>query len=239
MLGFAPIAASPLGAPSANETFSISAQNGVYALSLQGAGKLITDIYPSGSFLLNGRAVALNKGKAISAESGTYTLSGSTADIETRSNDANILLDRNYGLVAANGSYTVTLQDATLKQGFGLIAESGAYTLSGQDFTLQIAVSISADSGAFVLTGQDASRNIGEVFDSGSFTVTVTDADLVYGRSVELGFYSYAASGQAVIFRGFLSPFVPLSIYTEQTDAASNPFTEATDGSTPIWTEVA
>lgn len=239
MLGFAPIAASPLGAPSANETFSISAQNGVYALSLQGAGKLITDIYPSGSFLLNGRAVALNKGKAISAESGTYTLSGSTADIETRSNDANILLDRNYGLVAANGSYTVTLQDATLKQGFGLIAESGAYTLSGQDLTLQIAVSILADSGAFVFTGQNTSRKIGEVFDSGSFTVTAIDADLVYGRSIELGFHSYTASGHDVKFRGYLSPNLPLEIYTEQTDAASNAFTSATNAGTPIWTEVA
>ena len=239
MLGFAPIAATPLGAPSANEAFSISAQNGVYALSLQGAGKLITDIYPSGAFLLDGRAVGLNTGNTITAESATYTLSGSTADIETRSNDANILLDRNYGLVAASGSYTVTLQDASLKQGFGVIAESNAYTLSGQDLTFQIAVSISADSGTFVLTGQDAFRKIGEVFDSGSFTMAVNDADLVYGRSVELGFYSYTASGHDVKFRGFLSPLVPLEIYTEQTDAASNAFTSATNAGTPIWTEVA
>ena len=164
MLGFAPIAASPLGAPSANETFSISAQNGVYALSLQGAGKLITDIYPSGAFLLNGRAVGLNIGNIITAENATYTLSGSTADIETRSNDANILLDRNYGLVAASESFTGTLHDATLMKGFGIIAESNAFALSGQDLILQIAVSISADSGSFVLTGQDAFRKIGEVF---------------------------------------------------------------------------
>ena len=239
MLGFAPIAASPLGAPSANETFSISAQNGVYALSLQGAGKLITDIYPSGSFLLDGRAVALNKGKAISLESVAYTLSGSTADIETRSNDANILLDRNYGLVAANGSYTVTLQDAALKQGYGLIVDSTAFTLSGQDLTFQIAVSILADSGTFVFTGQDALKNIGEVFDSGSFTLTGIDADLVYGRSIELGFHSYTSSGYDVKFRGYLSPNLPLEIYTEQTNAASNAFTSATNTGTPIWTEVA
>ena len=239
MLGFAPIAASPLGAPSANESFSISAQNGVYALSLQGAGKLITDVYPSGAFLLNGRAVGLNTGQAISAESATYTLSGSTADIETRSDDANILLDRNYGLVAASGSYTVTLQDAALKQGYGLIVDSTAFTLSGQDFTFQIAVSIVADSETFVLTGQDALKNIGEVFASGSFTLTGIDADLVYGRSVELGFYSYKTSGHDVKFRGFISPDIPSQIYTEQTDAASNAFTSATDTGTPIWTEVA
>ena len=240
MLGFAPIAASPLGAPSANESFSISAQNGVYALSLQGAGKLITDIYPSGEFLLDGRAVGLNTGNTITAESATYTLSGSTADIETRSNDANILLDRNYGLVAASGSYTVTLQDAALMKGFGIIAESNAYTLSGQDFTLQIAVSISADSGTFVLQGQNAARKISEVFDSGSFTLTANDADdLVYGRYIVVNSSSYIIAGQTVKFRGFLSPSVLPSIYTEQTDAASNAFTSATNAGTPIWTEVA
>lgn len=229
MLGFAPIATTPLGAPSANEAFTLTAQNGVYALSLQGAGKLITDIYPSGTFLLNGRAAGLSAGRPTQANSGTFVLEGQ-----------DVTLDQNYGVIASNGSFTLAVYDVELDRNAGLIAESGAFTLTGQDLTLQIDVSISAESGAFVLQGQNAARKISEVFDSGSFTLTANNADgLVYSRNIIVESSPYSITGQTVKFRGFLSLSVLPSIYTEQTDAASNAFTAATNAGTPIWTEVA
>lgn len=65
-----------------------------------------------------------------------------------------------YTLTAAQGSFTLTGQDANLVVGrLPLTADQGAYTLTGQDATLtydQNFYTVTADAGSFTLTGQSA-----------------------------------------------------------------------------------
>ena len=65
MLGFTPIAAGPLASSTTQQGLSFSVDAGSYTVSYQGAGKLVTDVYPSGSYILDGRAVDLTKAKSV------------------------------------------------------------------------------------------------------------------------------------------------------------------------------
>ena len=226
MLGFAPIATTPLGAPSANEAFTLQAQSGTYTLSLQGAGKLITDIYPSGTYVLNGRAVGLSAQRPANFDAGSFTLEGQ-----------DITFDQGYGVIASNGSFTLTGNDVVFDTGFGLVTQSGEYTLTYQ--TVNIDISMAVGSGTFTLTGQGTPKGIGEAVQSNPYVVTYQDASVTAQRLMSAESASYSKVGYTVRFLGFISPNIPVAVYTEQTDAASSAFTEASDTGTPIWTEVA
>lgn len=202
MLGFAPIATTPLGAPSANEAFSLQAQTGVYALSMQGAGKLITDIYPSGSFTLNGRAAGFSAQRPANFAAGTFTLVGQ-----------NITLDQGYGVIANNASYTLTGQNITFDTGFGVVVVSGSFTVTGQSINVDIAMN--AESGSFTLTGQDALKGIGESVDQATFTVTYQDAAVTAQKKITAENQSQTLTGHEIDIRGFLSAYVPPEIWTE------------------------
>ena len=79
MLGFSPIAATPLGATSAQQGLTFEVDAGSYAVSYQGAGKLITDVAPTGAFTLDGRAADLSITMNVSLGAGTFTLAGQDA----------------------------------------------------------------------------------------------------------------------------------------------------------------
>jgi len=79
MLGFTPIAATPLGATSALQGLTFEVDAGSYAVSYQGAGKLITDVAPTGVFTLDGRAVDLTKVMSVAVGAGAFTLTGQDA----------------------------------------------------------------------------------------------------------------------------------------------------------------
>ena len=204
MLGFAPLATTPLGTSSHNEAFTLVAQSGTYAISTQGVGKLITDVYPSGSYTLNGRAISLGVGYAnMTFDTGTFTLSGQS-----------LVFSIGQGIVFDTGTYTITTNDADLVPRFGVVAESLGYTLSGQN--IGFSVLFKAPSGTYTLTGHDAFKGVGEGFENGSFTMTGRDAEfsIAMTAKIETGLAA-TLTGSDIQFRGFFSPYVPPEIWTE------------------------
>lgn len=203
MLGNFAIAAQPIadirGAP-----YALAVTHGQYALSMQGAAKLITDIYPSGTFALSGQAVSLSAQRPFNVSAGTYTLTGH--DVE---------LDDGYGIVVGSGSYTLTGQDFVFDTGFGLVWAKGVFTLTGQNVSL--AISMNAESASFHVAGQDALKGIGEAFEVGSFTLTGQDASVTaqFNMSVDAGSIDFDTSNHDIKIRGFLSAYVPPETWTE------------------------
>ena len=203
MLGNFAIAAQPIadirGAP-----YALAVTHGQYALSMQGAAKLITDIYPSGTFTLSGQAVGLSAQRPSDFSAGTYTLTGH--DVE---------LDDGYGIVVGSGSYTLTGQDFVFDTGFGLVWAKGVFALTGQDINANI--SMNAVNGSFTVTGQDALKGVSEVFEVGVFTLTGQDASVTgqFNMSVDAGAINFNTSNHDIKIRGFLSSYVPPETWTE------------------------
>ena len=204
MASFASITQLPIGSAATSESFSLSAESGTYALSMHGAAKLITDIYPSGVYLLNGRIVDFKVGYAFAIDSGSFALSGTDAETENRTDNTKILLDVNFGVPAEAGVFALTGQDVELDSGFGLISESGSYVITSNNVNFNISMAIPSVS--YVLTGQDTSQKISEVFDAGSFAVTLQDNAVFANLILTAESFSYTASGKDVRFLGFLSP---------------------------------
>ena len=202
MLGFAPIAATPLGTPSPNESYVIQVTAGTFAVSYQGAGKLITDVYPSGTFLLDGRAAALGANRPSNFDAGSFILEGQ-----------DVILDEGYGIVVPGGSFTLTGQDAVFDTGFGVVWMNGDYTVTGQ--SINIDISSAAPSGSFTVTGQPVTKGISDVVGSSEFTMTLQDATITAQFHIRSEAQSQSLSGKDTSFRGFFSPYVPPEIWTE------------------------
>jgi len=208
MLGFAPLATTALGAPTANENYALQVTTGTFTLSMQGAAKLITDIYPSGTFTLNGRSVGLSAGRPSTFTTGSFTLSGQ-----------NINFDQNFGLIIDSvynsAAFALTGQNLVFDTGFGLAANNGSFALSGQSIDFTKDMNVSADVGTFTLTGQDALKGVGEAFDVGTFTYTGQNATLFVGRFLRPVSGSFTYTYQNFKTRGWFSPTVPDAIWTE------------------------
>jgi len=201
MLGLSAIAALPIG-DARGVPYVMSVTHGTYALSMQGAAKLITDIYPSGTFTLSGNAVTLSAQRAFPVDAGSFTFSGQ-----------DVGLDYGFGIVVDSGTYTLTGQDIIFDTGFGIVVDSGSFTLTEQDINIHI--SMNAVNGSFTVTGQNIPKGISEAFDEGTFTYTGRDADFTVQRLFVIDNGSYAVTGYDTKFRGFFSPYVPPEIWTE------------------------
>ena len=157
-IGSDAIASGALGA-SSSASYSIQVASATFTLSMQGAGKLITDAYPSGQFILDGRAVGLTAQRPANFDAGTFALTGQ-----------DVTLDQNFGLIIDatynNAAFTYSGQDIIFEKGFGMVLTSEAFSLTGSsvDFTKQM--NISAETGSFALTGQDALKGISEAFNA-------------------------------------------------------------------------
>ena len=202
MLGYSPIATTPLGAAQASEAYTLVTQSGTYALSLQGAGKLITDIYPSGTYILNGRDAAIGANRPANFNAGSFILEGQ-----------DVIFDQGYGIVVPSGSFTLTGQDAVFDTGFGVVWMNGDYTVTGQ--TININISSAAPSGSFVVTGQPVTKGISDVVEGSAFTMTLQDASITAQLSIRCDAQTQSLSGTDFKFRGFFSPYVPPEIWTE------------------------
>ena len=207
-------------AASSSASYSIQVISATFTLSMQGAGKLITDVYPSGQFILDGRSVGLTAQRPANFDAGTFTLNGQ-----------DVTLDQNFGLIIDatynNASFTYSGQDVILESGFGMVLSSEAFTLTGQSVDFKKDMNISAERGAFTLTGQDALKGITEAFDVGSFTYSGQAATLFIGRTITLGSQQYSYQLHDFKIRGFLTPFVPPEVWTETTDVPSEIWTDA------------
>lgn len=131
----------------------------------------------------------LDRTFTLTAEQGTYSLSGQ---------DATLL--GTFKVTADQGAYSITGQDATLGQTtISLVAESGTYAITGQDATLigpdlsspaplpHLGLlggfgvpSITGEQGAYSITGQDATLLVGRVLaaDYGTYEILGVQAAL-------------------------------------------------------------
>lgn len=284
MLGFSPIASAPLGANVDGDKI-LAADSGTFTLSMHGAAKLISDVYPSGVFVSDGQAITFSVQRAFIADAGSFTLSGqdasvtgqfnlaigsgsfalagqdaavkaqlkiaadvgtfvltgTDAEIETRTDPTKILLDRNYGIPLAAGTFALTYSnDLDFKRGFGVIANSQAFTYTGNDVTFTKDMNIYPESGTFTLSGEDAAvtAQLNMLAGSGSFALTGYDFDFTVQRYFAANSGTFTLTFQDFTIRGFLSPYVPPTVYTEQI-VPDEIWVEQEDASTNTWTEAA
>jgi len=202
MTAFNPIANGPI-AGSGGANYVINTTSGTFTLSMQGAGKLITDIYPSGQFSVSGTIVDLSAQRPLSVNSGTFTYSGQ--DVE---------LDDGYGIVVDSGTYTLTGHTFILDTGFGIVWRKGEFVTTGHP--VKKGISMSAESGTYILEGQNAPKGVLEKADTAYFNLTVQDATLTAQLHLRAETLEYAPyKGHDIKVRGFLGAYVPPEIWTE------------------------
>lgn len=201
-----PIGSGPIGS-SGGANYALNATSGTFTLSMSGAAKLITDIYPSGTFVLSGQQLLNPVDLNIIADSGTFTLTGNPT---TGSLGKGIFLDP--------VSFATTGHAVGFQKNLSPDAAVGVFTLTGQAQTYDIQVSYIIDPTSFTLTGQDAGVNaqFQMVAANGSFTMTVFAADTTAQRKMQAEVAeAYNYTGYEVKFRGFFSPVVPPENWTD------------------------
>ena len=204
MTGFAPLGSTAIGQASTNANYALSVISGTFTLSMQGAAKLITDIYPSGTFTLSGQSVGLSAGRPSNFSAGSFTLNGQ-----------NITFDYGFGIIANNGSFTLAGQNVIFEKGFGIGANSGSFSLTGQSIPFKKAMNVDLNNATFTLTGQDALKGVAEAFDRGQFTYSGQDVTLFVGRFLRPVSGQYNYTFQNFKIRGWLSPTLPPAIWTD------------------------
>lgn len=239
MLAFGAIAEFPLASATKAQAYSMDALSGTYALSLQGAGKLISDIYPSGEYILSGRAFNFDVGYKFAVSDGSYVLTGTGAETETRTDATKILLNLDFGVPADTGVFALTYStDLDFRKGFGIILGSQAYVLTGRDVDLTKDMNIGAASGSYVFTGHDVSVTAQLHFDAANGSFALSGSDVIYMKqmNMDLGTGSYSYSGKDIAILGWLEPTSDSEVWTEQVDQ-SEIWTDQSNGS-ETWTEI-
>ena len=239
MLAFGAIAEFPLASATTAQAYSMDALSGTYALSLQGAGKLISDLYPSGSYILSGRAFNFDVGYKFDVANGAYSLTGTDAETEIRTDVSKILLNIDFGVPADTGVFTLTYStDLDFRKGFGIILDSQAYALTGRDVDLTKDMNIGAASGSYVFTGYDVSvtAQLNMAAANGSFALSGTDITYTKQMNMDFGFGSYSNDGKDIDILGWLEPTPETELWTEQADQ-SETWTEQSSSS-ETWTEI-
>lgn len=152
-------------------------------------GASYTLVADSGTFTLTGTAADLDADRKLVAASGSFVLTGTDAD-----------LDADRKLVAGNGAFTLTGTDVSLLSGLRLTAESGTFTLTGTAADLDADRRLAAASGAFTLTGTSAglAKGFRLAAASGTFTLTGTAAGVEVDRKLVAGGGAFTLTGTDV-----------------------------------------
>lgn len=212
-----PIGNGPIGS-SGGANYVLSVTHGTFTLSMQGAGKLITDVYPSGQFVLSGHALLNPVGYNYAIQSGSFTLTGQTVVVSL---GKGIFLE-------PIGTFTTTGNAVGFQANLSPDAAPGTFTLTGQDQEYAIDISIIPPAATFTLTGQPAT--FGFVLDPTTATFTLTGSDVVLsaGRTLSIAnTESYTYQGYKVVFRGWFTPVVPSETWTDATVVPPETWTEA------------
>ncbi len=131
----------------------------------------------------------------LTAEPGTYTLTGQT-----------VTLKKGNVLAVGHGSYTQTGQDVTLKKNVTLTVGTGTYASTGQDVTLtktSVAASLNVEHGSYVLSGQNVGlrRGLALVVEHGSYALSGRDVTFKKNVTLTVGHGSYSLTGQDVALK--------------------------------------
>ena len=200
-----PIAGGPI-ASSGGANYAMSVTSGTFTLSMQGAAKLITDTYPSGTFVLSGQPIGFREEYAYPIQSGTFTLTG---QLTTASIGKGIFLE-------PIGTFASTGHAVSFQKNLSPDAQVGVFTLTGQDQTYAIDISIIPPAATFTLTGNEVIFGFDIDAETGTFALTGQSAALRHGRTISIpDAQAYTYQGYEVKFRGWFSPFVPPAIWTD------------------------
>jgi hypothetical protein len=204
-------------------TRTISAAQGSYTLSGQDTGLLAARrlALTQASYTLSGQAATLTRGGlTIQAAVGRYWLTHpSVVRLENgdplQLEDGSFVLDENVPdvtftvqrrMTAAQATYTLAGQDATLRRGWRMTASHGAYTLAGQVALLRRGWTLTAVQATYTLAGQDAAlrSTLRLAAEQGSYTLAGQSANLLTARLLTATQASYALTGQdAGLLRGY------------------------------------
>jgi len=169
-------------------TVSPSVTNALMVIALRGDIPLSAD---PGTYNLTGSNAELVRASFLDAASGSYALTGAAADLVKTSP---LFID------AASGSYALTGSAATLVRSSFLDAASGSYTLTGApaDLAKTIIRVLDAASGAYSLVGNVAglARSSFLSADSGAYNLTGVAASLFRSIPLSTDAGSYSISGQ-------------------------------------------
>ena len=108
----------------------------------------------NGSYTVTGQTATIQRSRLLTANNGTYAVTGQTATIQkTR------ILAGDYGIYALTGQTASIVK--TSPGNYVLIANNGAYTVAGQPATLLRSKLIFGDYGSYTTAGQDATITYG------------------------------------------------------------------------------
>jgi len=204
------IAAGAIGSgaigSSGGANYSMAVTHGTFTLSMQGAGKLITDLYPSGQFTLSGQPLLNPVAYNYAIQSGSFGLTG---------NNVTIGLGKGIFLEPV-GTFATTGQAVSFQKNLSPDAQVGTFALTGQDQSYEIHISIIPPAATFTLTGQDVIFNFPIEAEVGTFALTGIAATLRHGRILSVtDAAQYTYQGKDVKFRGWFSPTLPPAIWTD------------------------
>ncbi|MGM5087520.1 hypothetical protein E0H64_17640 [Rhizobium leguminosarum bv. viciae] len=139
------------------------------------------------SFLVNSYRYPASAPVTLTADAGTFTLTGVSA-----------ALTRALMLQAAAGAFALMDNDAALTRALKLQATAGAFALTGNDAAFAKALKLQAAAGSFVLTDNDADLTTGIpdlVADAGTFTLTGNAAALSRALRLAASSGSFSLTG--------------------------------------------
>ena len=209
-------------------TKTVSTTDTYMALALRAAASLTAD---KGTFTLTGRAANLLKNSRLTANKGTFTETGSAAS-----------LLRKYSLSASAGSFSQVGQDATFSRSYSLSANAGSFAEVGQAATLTRGLKLTAaDTPSIVTSGLALNLDAGNTASYPGSGTTWTDLSgngnngtLVNGPTFD------SANGGSLVFDG-TNDYVSLGT-PSQLNQAQVPLTicgwaklNSTSGARTIW----
>ena len=204
------IAAGAIGSgaigSSGGANYSMPVTNGTFTLSMAGSAKLITDLFPSGQFIVSGQPLLNPIAYNYAIQSGSFGLTGNT-----------VIVSLGKGVfLEPIGTFTTTGQAVSFQKNLSPNAQVGTFTLTGQDQSYEIHISIIPPAATFTLSGQDVIFNFPIEAEVGTFALTGIAATLRHGRTISIAdTQAYTYQGYEVKFRGWFTPFVPSEIWTD------------------------
>jgi len=129
----------------------------------------------SGTYTYSGTAATLTHDIPLALDSGTYTYSGTAVDFK---------VDRI--LTADSGTYTYSGTALALKFGRILALDSGTYTYTGTSVELDLGFTLSADSGTYTYSGTALTFTRTLIFPLASGGYTYSGTDVILNASADV-----------------------------------------------------
>jgi hypothetical protein len=161
----------------------------LFAIS-PGAGSTYTLTAEQGSYTLSGQTAGLRRNAVVPAAQGSYAVSGQNVTLTYTPAGG-------YTITAAQGTYAVTGQAAGLIHGYRLAASQGTYAITGSTALIDFAMAVA--QGTYTISGQTVQLSKSSpsvVAGQGTYTVSGQVVGLLYGRRVVAAQGTYTVTGQ-------------------------------------------